>query len=174
MTQSAKTVLLIEDEQSDSQQIRLAFEMAQVWPRVAVARGGQEAMEYLRRFGKYRDLTRYPNPSVIIIDLTLPPMDGLQFLAWLQSSPEFQRVPKVVLTGSRQEEDRKLAMELGCNEYFVKPRGLLELVGVVQRISVSWLDQRRAPHDAKAGHIPLAEPSDSDPATENVLARLLR
>jgi DNA-binding response OmpR family regulator len=135
MLLNAKAILLVEDEQKDAQLVRLAFRKANVRRPVVVARDGQEAMVYLRGFGKYRDRTRYPNPCLIIVDLTLPGMNGVQLLGWLKGQPEFEQVPRVVLTGSSQERDRKLAMELGCRDYFVKPPELDKLVEIISVIA---------------------------------------
>ena len=129
---SAKAILVVEDEEKDSRLLRLAFKKANVFRPIVVARDGQEAMAYLRRFGKYRERSRYPEPCMILIDLTLPGMNGLQLLGWLKGQPEFERVPRVVLTASGLERDRKLAKDLGCRDYYVKPPGLEELVQIVR------------------------------------------
>ena len=113
MLLNAKAILLVEDEEKDAQLTRLAFRKANVRRPIVSVRDGQAAMAYLRGFGKYRDRTRYPSPCLIIVDLTLPWMNGLQLLDWLKGQPEFAQVPRVVLTGSSQERDRKMAMELG-------------------------------------------------------------
>ena len=137
MLLNAKAILLIEDEERDSQLTRLAFRKANVRRPIVAVRDGQAAMAYLRGFGKYRDRTRYPSPCLIIVDLTLPWMNGLQLLGWLKGQPEFDRVPKVVLTESSREQDRKLAMELGCRDYFVKPPELGELVEIISVLARS-------------------------------------
>jgi DNA-binding response OmpR family regulator len=70
-------------------------------------------------------------PCLIIVDLTLPGMNGFQLLGWLKGQPEFDQVPRVVLTRADKERDRKQAKELGCRDYFVKPAGMDELIEMV-------------------------------------------
>src|SRR5215469_918127 len=111
MSLSAKAILLVEDQEKDSQLIRLAFRQANVRRPVSVVRDGMQAIAYLRGFAKYRDRSRHPVPCLIIIDLALPGMNGLQLLSWLKLQPEFDQVPKVVLAASDQERDRKQAEE---------------------------------------------------------------
>jgi DNA-binding response OmpR family regulator len=136
MSLNTKAILLVEDEEKDSQRIRLAFRQANVRRPVSVVRDGQQATSYLRGFAKYRDRSRYPIPCLIIIDLSLPGMNGFQLLSWLKMQPEFDQVPRVVLAASNEERDRKRAEELGCRGYFVKPSRqdeLVEIIGVLAR-----------------------------------------
>jgi len=135
MSLSTKAILLVEDQEKDSQLIRWAFRQANIRRPISVVRDGQQAIAYLRGFAKYRDRSRYPVPCLIIIDLSLPGMNGFQLLSWLKMQPEFDQVPRVVLTASNQERDRKQAEMLGCRGYFVKPPGLDKLVEIISTLA---------------------------------------
>ena len=132
--------MLAEDSESDLMLMRYAFQKAGIANQVCEVRDGQEAIDYLEGRGPYANRERYPLPCVIITDVKMP-YDGMTFLKWLQSKPEFHRVPKLVLSSSGMDADRNEAAELGACAYFVKPSGLDELVRVVTAIDDDWISE---------------------------------
>ena len=151
MTPGAKSILLVEAEEKDAQQIRLAFMKSSAWRPMRVVRDGQEAIEYLRGFGKYRDRTKYPFPCFMIVDLASPRINGLQLLGWLKMQPEFDELPRVVLAASTQEQDRKLAEDLGCRYYFVKPHGFEQLIEFSRTLGSCGAPDAKPLHSAGTG-----------------------
>ncbi len=133
------TILLAEDSEDDLALMRYAFRKAGIKNRVHEVHDGAEAMKYLEGAGPYSDRERFPLPCLIITDLKMPGVDGLQLLKWLSDRPEFDRVPKLVLSSSGMEADRRQAAELGACAYFIKPSQLNELVSVVAQIDEDWI-----------------------------------
>jgi CheY-like chemotaxis protein len=136
-----KVVLLVEDLDTDLELMRVAFQEAKVKHRVQETTDGWQAIEYLSGTGIYADRERYPEVCVVITDLNMPRVDGFELLGWLKERPQFDDVPKIVLTASDLEEDRERAMGLDCWEYLVKPTGLSRLVEVVQHVDRDWIER---------------------------------
>ncbi len=132
-------VLLVDDSKEDLFMMRYAFRRAGVRNRVIEVQSGRQAIDYLNGVGAYEDRRRYPLPCIIITDLKMPEVDGFAFLAWLQGRDEFARVPRIVVSASSDEGDRRRAVRLGSCAYFVKPGDLDELVRVVKHMNSSWI-----------------------------------
>lgn len=145
--QPTDVVLLAEDSEDDRFLIRRAFRKAGVNNRVIEATDGQDAIAYLEGEGKYANRTEYPLPCVIITDLKMPRVDGFGLLRWLQAHPDFERVPKLVLSSSDEPRDREQASRLGACGYFVKAGSVSDLVQVVSEINEDWISD----------HCPLAQ-----------------
>ena len=119
--------------------MRLAIQKAALPNPLFVARDGQEVLDYLAGEGPYSDRTRYPFPSLLLLDIKMPRLNGFDVLSWLQERPEFNQLPIVVLTTSNLDEDIKRAKELGADEYRVKPSGMKDLVELLRELQASWL-----------------------------------
>jgi DNA-binding response OmpR family regulator len=141
------TILLAEDSEEDLELMRIALRRARVENPVSVVRDGQQAIDYLEGVGRYRNRAEFPLPCIIITDLKMPRTDGFALLEWLRDRAEFARVPKLVLSASGMDVDRRRAAELGVCAYFVKPAGFHELVEVVRAIDDDWI----------ANHCPLSK-----------------
>jgi CheY-like chemotaxis protein len=102
-----------------------------------VARDGQEALDYLRREGVYK-LRAPGNPAVVLLDLKLPKVNGLEVLERLKSTPELRAVPVVMLTSSREEQDLVRSYNLGVNAYVVKPVAFGEFVTALRELGLFW------------------------------------
>src|SRR5690349_1021114 len=113
--------MLVEDSEDERAMLRFAFGKAGVRNPVRELHNGDEAIEYLSGEGEYADRERYPLPCLIITDLKMPGVDGFELLDWLRKHPEFDPVPKLVLSNSLIESDATRARELGACEFFVKP-----------------------------------------------------
>jgi signal transduction histidine kinase len=127
-------ILLVEDEQTDAVLLQMAFKKAGLSGTINWVKDGMEAIEYLEGSGDFADRNRYPRPSIIILDLKMPRVTGLELLAWLRQKPEFAMIPTVVLSSSQVVEDVQRAYELGANSYMVKPvnfQGLSEMLKII-------------------------------------------
>lgn len=132
-----KRILLVEDNANDVELILAALAESRLANEVVVVRDGEEALDYLYRRGVFR-LRMEGNPVVVLLDLKLPKVDGLEVLAQLKSDPELRRMPVVVLTSSREEQDVLKSYNLGTNGYVVKPVDFHEFVSAVKELGLFW------------------------------------
>jgi CheY-like chemotaxis protein len=132
-----KRILLVEDSANDIELILTALAENRLANEVVVVRDGEEALDYLYRRGVFR-LRMEGNPVVVLLDLKLPKVDGLEVLAQLKSDPEMRWVPVVVLTSSREEQDLINTYNLGTNAYVVKPVNFQDFVNVVKELGLFW------------------------------------
>jgi CheY-like chemotaxis protein len=132
-----KRILLVEDSANDVELILAALEENCLANEVVVVRDGEEALDYLYRRGVFR-LRREGSPVVVLLDLKLPKVDGLEVLAQLKSDPELRRVPVVILTSSREEQDLLNSYNLGTNAYVVKPVDFHEFVNAIKGLGLFW------------------------------------
>lgn len=137
-------VLLIEDSEADVRLTVEAFKEARVDNRLWVAEDGVEAMAYLRNEGAHRNS---PRPDLILLDLNLPRKDGRQVLQEIKADNSLRRIPVVVLTTSRAEEDVARAYDLHANCYISKPVDFAQFMRVVQSIEDFWLNIVKLPAD---------------------------
>jgi CheY-like chemotaxis protein len=138
MTQ--QTVLLVEDDENDVFFMQRAFRDAGITTPLNIAHDGREAIDYLSGNGQYNDRQKSPLPCLVLMDLKLPYVLGLDVLKWLRSQPEFKTIIVVVLTSSRQDADIQKAYALGANSYLVKPPDVHQLVAMVKRIKEYWIE----------------------------------
>ena len=116
-----KCVLLIEDDPVDVMSVKRAFEKNSITNPLYVVGNGEEGLAYLRREGKYTEPDSSPIPTLILLDLNMPRMGGLEMLAIVKSDPDFQHIPIVILTTSDVDEDIKQSYKYGVAGYLVKP-----------------------------------------------------
>jgi CheY-like chemotaxis protein len=132
-----KPILLVEDNPRDLELTLLALDRSQLANEVIVARDGQEAIDYLHGAGNWTG--RVPgNPAVILLDLKLPKIDGLEVLEMIRSSDALKSIPVVMLTSSREEQDLVRSYALGVNAYVVKPVEFNEFVEAIADLGVFW------------------------------------
>jgi chemotaxis family two-component system response regulator Rcp1 len=129
-------ILLVEDNAGDVRLTQEVLKSSKVRNNLIVASNGQEALNCLRKEGKYANSTR---PDVILLDLNLPLMDGREVLEKIKVDPEFKRIPVVILTTSKAEEDILKTYNLHANCYITKPVDLDQFVKVVQSLEDFWL-----------------------------------
>jgi DNA-binding response OmpR family regulator len=134
------TVLLVEDDENDVFFMQRAFKEAGIATPLNVANDGREAIDYLSGTGKYTDRKQWPLPCLLLLDLKLPYVLGLDVLKWLRSHAEFKAVIVIVLTSSKQDRDIERAYALGANSYLVKPPDVQHLVAMVKRIKEYWME----------------------------------
>ena len=129
-------ILLVEDNPGDVRLTIEAMREAKLSNRLHVAEDGVEAMQFLRREGRFGDA---PRPDLILLDLNLPKKDGREVLAEIKSDPVLKRIPVVVLTTSHAEEDVLRAYDLHANCYVTKPVDLEQFMKIVKQIDEFWL-----------------------------------
>ncbi|KMQ81058.1 response regulator [Candidatus Burkholderia pumila] len=132
-----KPILLVEDNPNDLELTLVALDKSQLANEVIVARDGQEAIDYLICEGEWKD--RAPgNLAVILLDLKLPKVDGLEVLGIIRGNAALKSIPVVMLTSSREEQDLVRSYELGVNAYVVKPVEFGEFVEAISDLGVFW------------------------------------
>jgi len=135
-------VLLVEDDEGDVLMTREALDEGKVFNRLSVVGDGVEALEYLRREGRYADAAR---PDLVLLDLNLPKRDGRQVLEEIKNDDELRRIPVVVLTTSEAEEDVVRSYDLHANAYVTKPVDFDRFVEVIQQIDEFFISVVRLP-----------------------------
>ena len=133
MTSTINPILLVEDNPMDVDLTKRALARHRVANPVVVARDGEEALAYLPRWEAGE-----PLPVVILLDLHLPKVDGLQVLSQIKSHPQFRTIPVVVLTTSSEDRDMQTAYQLGANSYIVKSADFDKFTQVAEQIELYW------------------------------------
>lgn len=142
---SPSPILLAEDNENDAFLLRLALQKIEVSHPLVVARDGQEAVDYLDGHAPYADRARFPLPSLLLLDLKMPRVNGFEVLAWLRQRPELGALPVVVLSSSGLESDIEKAKQLGADDYRIKPHDFDALLQLLRELKVRWL---QAPENA--------------------------
>jgi CheY-like chemotaxis protein len=132
-----KPILLVEDNPKDIELTLAALEQSQLANEVVVVRDGAEALDFLYRRGRYESRNT-GDPAVVLLDLKLPKVDGLEVLEKVKSDPKLRHTPVVMLTSSREESDLIRSYELGVNAFVVKPVGFREFFEAIQDLGVFW------------------------------------
>ena len=141
-------ILLAEDNPKDVELTLEALSEHNLANEVVVVKDGVEAMEYLRREGKFN--LRSPGlPAVLLLDIKMPRMDGLEVLSAVRSDPLLKLLPVVILTSSREERDLVKSYEQGVNAYVVKPVDFKEFVEAVKHLGVFWALINEKPPEVK-------------------------
>lgn len=132
------TILLVEDEENDATLVKMAFKRNNIPNPIQWVHDGLEAIDYLNGEGVYADRARYPFPEVLILDLKMPRMNGLELLTWVREHPEYRVIPTIIMTSSRQQPDIQNAYNLGANTYMIKPSSFEELARMVKLAHDYW------------------------------------
>lgn len=132
-----KPILLVEDDKRDLELTLVALERSQLANDVVVVRDGALALDYLQREGQHADRVE-GNPAVILLDLKLPKVNGLEVLRVVRSTPALRSIPVVMLTSSQEESDVLKSYELGVNAYVVKPVDFKQFVAAIADLGVFW------------------------------------
>lgn len=130
-------ILLVEDDPKDVELTLTALEDYNLANEVIVARDGEEALEYLYSRGKFNTRPN-GNPAVMLLDLKLPKVDGLEVLKQVKSEEKLKMIPIVVLTSSKEEKDMVASYKLGVSAYVVKPVDFHEFVNAIKELGVFW------------------------------------
>ena len=143
-----KTILLVEDNPDDEELTLLAFKQGNILNEVIVARDGVEALDYLFAAGKYAGRDPARTPELILLDLKLPKLGGLQVLARLRADPRTELIPVVILTSSSEEEDISASYRLHANSYVRKPVEFHRFADAVRQLGLYWLLLNESPPKA--------------------------
>ena len=141
------TILLADDDPEDRMLAREALEESRVSNKLDTVVDGEELMDYLNRRGSYESLKGNPLPGLILLDLNMPRKDGREALREIKSDPHLRRIPVVVLTTSRAEEDIYRTYDLGVNSFITKPVTFGGLVDVIKTLSRYWVEFVELPKD---------------------------
>ena len=136
---SEKVILLVEDNSDDEALTLRAFKKSNITNQVVVARDGAEALDYLLGTGKYAGRDVHDLPQLILLDLKLPKVDGLEVLRRIRSEAHTKLLPVVILTSSNEQEDRRNGYGLGANSYIRKPVDFTKFIDAVQQLGLYWL-----------------------------------
>lgn len=128
---SDKPVMIVDDDAVDRMSIKRAFADLRITNELIVAEGGQQALDIL-------DAAEIPRPTLILLDLRMPGVDGLEVLRAIRSHPKYKAVPVIILTTSNEERDRVATFEIGIAGYMVKPVDYQQFVEVVRTIDLYW------------------------------------
>ncbi len=132
-----KPILLVEDDKRDLELTLVALERSQLANDVVIARDGAQALEYLRREGDHAERSE-GNPAVILLDLKLPKVNGLEVLEAVRANPALRSIPVVMLTSSQEESDVVKSYDLGVNAYVVKPVEFNQFVAAIADLGIFW------------------------------------
>jgi CheY-like chemotaxis protein len=141
------TILLADDDPDDRKLTQDAFVENRLVNVLHCVEDGEELMEYLRRQGRYADQKDAPLPGLILLDLNMPRKDGREALKEIKADPELRRIPIVVLTTSKAEEDILRTYDLGVNSYVTKPVTFKSLVELVKVLGRYWFEVVELPPD---------------------------
>jgi DNA-binding response OmpR family regulator len=130
-------ILIVEDDPKDVELSLTALEEYNLANEVVVTRDGEEALDYLYCRGTFASRTN-DNPAVLLLDLKLPKVDGLEVLQQIKSDEKLKMIPVVVLTSSREERDMVASYKLGVNAYVVKPVDFHEFVNAIKELGIFW------------------------------------
>lgn len=142
--QESGLILLVEDNLDDAELTLRAFKRQGLTNKVVIMRDGVQALDYLMRRGLYQHV-QDPQPSLILLDLKLPRVDGLEVLEQIKADPQLKLLPVVMLTSSRHERDLTAAYRLGVNSYVCKPTGFTEFLEIVSSLSNYWFNTVELP-----------------------------
>jgi two-component system response regulator len=145
MTDANKVILLVEDNPDDEALTLRAFKRSHVMNPIAVARDGIEALDFLFARSAYSERIGAPLPTLVILDLKLPKLDGLGVLKALRADSRTQLIPVVILTSSKEEQDLISSYSLGANSYVRKPVDFTEFQEAVKILGIYWLMMNQAP-----------------------------
>ena len=132
-------ILLVEDNPDDEELTRLAFKECSFANELVGARDGQEALDYLHATGKYSGRDICAQPKMVLLDLKLPKVDGLEVMQRIRADERTKFLPVVILTSSKEEKDLVASYLLGANSYIQKPVDFNRFVEVVRQLGLYWL-----------------------------------
>lgn len=131
-------ILVVEDDEVDVGDILRAFKKNKITNPIYVASNGEEALAFLRHEGQYSDREDTTLPGIILLDLNMPIMNGIEFLKIIKADNEFKKIPVIVLTTSKEDNDRLESFKLSVAGYIIKPVDFEKFVGAVKTFELYW------------------------------------
>jgi len=149
MNGESRVILLIEDNPSDIELTQRAFSKSRITNKLVIAEDGEAALDYLFARGPYagRDVTDLP--ALVLLDLKLPKIDGLEVLRLIRADERTRRVPVVILTSSKEEQDVSAGYDLGVNSYICKPVDFLQFAKATEHLGLYWLVLNEPPPNVR-------------------------
>ena len=138
-------ILLVEDEPAHAELTKRAIRKAGNAHQIHIVSDGEEAFDYLYNRGQYEDKVKYPMPGLILLDIKLPGMDGVEVLKKIKEDPLLKRIPVIMLTTSEREEDVLRSYEQYANSYLTKPVGFKEFEEKIMQIDFYWMILNKPP-----------------------------
>lgn len=138
-------ILLVEDNKADVKIALRAFNESKLKNKVYVVKDGQEALDYIFGEGQYRDRKKFPLPDLILLDINMPRVDGFQVLDRLKNDLQYNFIPVVMLTSSKNEEDIAKSYKIGASSYIPKPVSYEEFLKVVDGFNYYWHTANKLP-----------------------------
>jgi CheY-like chemotaxis protein len=138
MNAEVKKILIVDDDPNDVELAITALTENNLANEVIVAEDGVEALDYLYKRGKYADYDN-GNPAVILLDIKMPRMNGIEVLKQIRSDPEFKLIPVIMVTSSREEKDLVESYKLGANSYVVKPVDFTQFINAMKVLGQYWV-----------------------------------
>jgi CheY-like chemotaxis protein len=145
------TILMADDDPDDRMLAREALEENRLANDLCFVEDGEELMDYLHQRGKYKEPADAPRPGLILLDLNMPRKDGREALKEIKADPHLRRIPVIVLTTSKAEEDILRTYDLGANSFIIKPVTFESLVKAMKAMTKYWLEFVRLPPDGVGG-----------------------
>lgn len=133
-------ILIAEDDPDDRLLMKDGFRENNLANPLHFVKDGEELFEFLQNEGEYSDILKYPKPGIILLDLNMPRMDGREALKTIKSIPELKKIPVIVLTTSREEEDMFKTYDLGANSFIRKPVEFEAFLETIQALGKYWLE----------------------------------
>jgi CheY-like chemotaxis protein len=140
MNYKSVTILMADDDPDDRMLTEDALKEARLANEIRFVENGEELIHYLRRQGKFADKALHPRPGIILLDLNMPKMDGREALQIIKNDPELRRIPVIIMTTSKADQDILKSYDLGANSYVTKPVTFDELVEVVRGFGKYWFE----------------------------------
>lgn len=131
-------ILLAEDNEHDVMATKRAWKKQAIKNPLYIVRDGEECLDYLHRRGPYSEAGVAPRPGLLLLDLNMPKLDGLDVLQHIRQDDDLKRLPVVILTTSKADEDRIQSYDLGVNAYIMKPVGFDNFAAAISRINLFW------------------------------------
>lgn len=144
-TQDWKPLLYVEDEENDVLIAQIGMKRAGIEAPLRVLGDGKQALDYLAGAGSFAARDQHPLPCVLLLDLNLPRVSGMEVLAWARQQADLIDLPIIIFTSSDQDTDRRRARELGASDYLVKPSDIEELTKLFRTLKERWLNVHCAP-----------------------------
>jgi len=131
-------ILLVEDDENDILITKRAFTKHCLSNRLYVVRDGEEALDFIYHRGGYQDPESAPRPGLVLLDINMPKMNGIEVLGKLKSDPGYKMIPIVMLTTSKRDQDKIESYNLGVNSYIIKPVDFTKFVDAIATINLYW------------------------------------
>ena len=138
-------ILIVEDEPAHAELTKRAIRKSGNANRISIVSDGEEAFDYLYHRGKYEDIVRYPLPGLILLDIKLPGVDGIEVLKTIKEDALLKRIPVIILTTSEREEDIARSYNHYANSYLTKPVGFKEFEEKIRQIEFYWMILNKPP-----------------------------